>query len=117
MHGIDQLNADVAEKVMGLEIHHHLDSDAPPFIWTEGGWIDLPLYTKTHADDALVLKHIVAEWSTKHMNRFWEELSNILAARQYGFEAHDLVSIAFMEYYEPGDFSRAALAVVDHEWP
>ena len=112
----NQLDLDVAQKVMGLTVYSRPNEDSPPFIWSLAGPpIDLPLYTKTHADDALVLQYIVAEWCTKHMNKFWEELSIILAVRHFGFEPNDLVSIAFMEYYEPGDFSRAALMVVNNE--
>lgn len=96
----NQLDIEVAEKVMGLSIHHRPN---------------LPHYTKTCADDALVLKHIVSAWTTKQMNRFWDQLSNILVCRHFGFESFDWVSITFMEYYEAGDFSRAALAVVNND--
>lgn len=96
----DQLDIEVAEKVMGLSIHHRPN---------------LPLYTKTHADDSLVLKHIVSAWPTHRMNQFWEELSYILAVRHYGFPSTGLVSIKFMKYYEAGDFSLAALRVANHD--
>lgn len=116
MHTIDQLDIEVAEKVMSLTVYCRNSKDKPPFIWSlSGPPIDLPLYTKTHADDALVLQHIVSAWSAHRMNQFWEELSKILATRHFGFEGFDLVSIAFIEYYEPGDFSRAALAVVNND--
>lgn len=112
----DQLDIDVAEKVMGLTVYCRHGKTGPPFIWSLAGPpIDLPLYTKTEADDALVLNHIVSAWFTIMRNQFWKELSYILAVRHYGFSSTDLVSIAFMEFYEPGDFSRAALAVVNNE--
>lgn len=112
----DQLDIDVAQQVMGLQVCGRENNDDPIFVSeAQGAAYAIPLYTSDMVCDALVLKHIVAVWPTSSMNLFWEELSRILAVRHFGFEAFDLVSITFMEYYEAGDFSHAALAMVNNE--
>lgn len=112
----DQLDIEVAQQVMGLHVWSRENSDDPIFVQeAQGAAYAIPLYTSDMVCDALVLKHIVSAWSAHRREQFWEELSKILAVRNFGFESFDLVSITFMEYYEAGDFSRAALAVVNND--
>lgn len=112
----DQLDIEVAQKVMGLQVCGRENDEDPIFVQEpQEVAYAIPLYTSDLVCDALVLQRIIAAWPIHRMNQFWEELSKILAVRHFRFEAFDLVSIAFIQYYEAGDFSCAALAVVDHE--
>ena len=82
--------------------------------WKDGwGPLAVPNYTDDPRDDYEVLRHIRETWPEHELeldnfDRFQAELANILEQRILVGYGNIIVS-----YYEPGDYSRAALKVLE----
>ena len=82
---------------------------------TDGGcWDTLPDYLSPE-NDFEVLKLVRETWKNggkteQNLDRFWNELYEIWRKRRLD---HILRLPSFEMYYEPGDYSNAALAVVE----
>lgn len=121
-----ELDARVAELVMGWRrwvppaIAPYARLFEPGFNMARNGWDqsdsaplyevldhDAPLYTTDPSDDYEVLRHVRETWDTDAQYRFAHALAELYRPRKEG--NHPILR------YMPGDYSRAALAVMEEE--
>ncbi len=102
-----ELDAKVAELVMGWDFVSEGYGRAPIFQHVPDLRYPVPPYTTNASDDYEVLKHVRETWSDPDMVLgFQDSLNELWDARWKGGPN---LTIAY--YYEPGDYSIAALAV------
>lgn len=104
----------IAEKVMGWELFYEPGSNIEPY------WIDKELVTIGHQDDFnpttdanddhLVLKHIRENWGG---GRLWLFDGSLVSGWVKGSPNERQIELP--KYYEPGDYSLAALRVLSGE--
>lgn len=97
-----EIDAKVATLVMGLNGAEMLEDEQ---MFPNHG--ALPRYTTDPCDDYEVLVHVRDTWGFDRMKRLDEEIESIWKHRAHIdlYEHHTR--------YEPGDYARAALAVVE----
>ena len=84
------------------------------WLWKPHGYAtDLPRFTTDASADYLVLKWVLESWSKDRLLRFSEGLYDLWDARAAESDPRGDDRWIDAMLYTPGDYSRAALAVVE----
>ena len=113
----EQIDAAVPERVMGLSTHTmtlHVPGVRSPAFDECRSPAQCFSPTTDANDDYAVLEHVRETWEGMGIEQFGDELERIWGARKH---SHASIAGPYFDLYEPGDYARCALAVLDEEQP
>lgn len=115
----DDCEHDEAQGMLFEDVYWHEYPSSPAW----GYWMQVPRYTTDPADDYEVLKKVREEWPDhtsegEDMQAKWMiEMDRIIMERTGEARDHRWIDTTLGDilYYQPGDYARAALAVLVKE--
>lgn len=105
-----ELDARIDSELMGYQTWWEqcpVDNTWEVYRQTPSGWVDpVDYYTSNPGADYEVLRHVREKWSRVYQGRFADALYRVWHEDR-GYDEEPCMA------YEPGDWSRAAIAVID----